>query len=128
MSIEEDIEILKGTVRNYNITGEFKNPDYEGLDDIVVAIENILTVCKICKYKAKANKYDSLVKKIQDRIESVEKIYEGLLTDIGGIKIINVSGLSKKEKEEVINKRNCLIIQKATFEEVLQELLEKEKV
>ena len=90
------------------------------------ATENILADRE--RLKAKANKYDALVEKIKKRIESVEKIYEGLLTDIGGIKIINVSGLSKKEKEEVINKRNCLIIQKATFEEVLQELLEKEEV
>lgn len=101
-------------------------------------IDEIITKIRILKSKRinmfeqldcidKANKYDSLVNKIQDRIKLVDKCYEGLLTDIGGIKIINVSGLSKKEKEEVINKRNCLLVQKATFEEVLQEL-EMDKV
>ncbi len=60
-----------------------------------------------------------LIEKFEKRIESVEKCYEELLTDIGGIKIINVTGLSKKEKEEVINKRNCLLIQKHCYEEIL---------
>lgn len=40
--IEEDIEIVEDTIRNYNITGEFKNPSYEDLDNISIAIENIL--------------------------------------------------------------------------------------
>ncbi len=52
-------------------------------------------------------------KYLKDRIKSVDKCYEELLTDIGnGIKIINITGLSRKEKEEVINKRNCLLVQK----------------
>ena len=41
MLSKENIEILKGVVRNYNITGEFKNPDFEDIDDIVVAMENV---------------------------------------------------------------------------------------
>lgn len=61
-----------------------------------------------------------LIEKLEERIKSVEKCYEELLTDIGGVKVINVSGLTKKEKEEVLNKRNCLIVQKATYEEVIQ--------
>lgn len=40
--IEEDIEIIEDTIRNYNITGKFKNPNYEDLDNISTAIENIL--------------------------------------------------------------------------------------
>lgn len=41
MLSEENIEILKGVVRNYNITGEFKNPDFEDIDNIVIAMENV---------------------------------------------------------------------------------------
>lgn len=56
------------------------------------------------------------------RIQSVTDCYEKELPllDVGeGHKIINISNLSKKEKEEVINKRNCLLIQKYCFEEIL---------
>lgn len=69
-----------------------------------------------------------LKKYLEDRIKSVDETYEKELPliDLGeGHKIINVSCLSKKEKEEVINKRNCLLVQKATYQEILS-LLEKE--
>lgn len=76
----------------------------------------------------KANKYDSLVEKIKDRIKSVEKCYEKEVKTYydESIGILNVSCLNKKEKQELLNKRNCLIVQKATFKEVL-ELLDTEK-
>lgn len=47
------------------------------------------------------------------------------IRDREGHKVINISYLSKKEREEVINKRNCLLVQKATYQEILS-LLEKE--
>ena len=70
---------------------------------------------------------DEMIKQLktwlQERIKSVDKCYDELLTDMGeGIKIINVTGLSRKEKEEVINKRNCLIVQKFCYEEVLEKI------
>lgn len=61
---------------------------------------------------------------LKSRIQSVDCCYEKLLTDIGGVKIINTSGLSRKEKEEVINKRNCLLVQKQCYVEIL-DLIEK---
>lgn len=69
-----------------------------------------------------------LRKYLEDRIKSVDETYERELPlmDVGeGHKVINVSYLSKKEREEVINKRNCLLVQKATYQEILS-LLEKE--
>ncbi len=46
--------------------------------------------------------------------------------DLGeGHKVINISYLSKKEREEVINKRNCLLVQRAIYQEILS-LLDKE--
>ena len=65
---------------------------------------------------------------LEDRIKSVDETYERELPlmDLGeGHKVINISCLSKKEKEEVINKRKCLLVQKATYQEILA-LLEKE--
>ncbi len=62
----------------------------------------------------------NIEKYLEDRIKSVDKCYEELLTDIGnGIKIINVTGLSRKEKEEIINKRNCLLVQRHCYNEIL---------
>lgn len=77
----------------------------------------------------KANKYDSLVEKIRYRIKSVKNCYDDLIKPYYDeeLNIINTSYMNKKEKEEFINKRNCLLVQKATFEEVLQELLDFEK-
>ena len=69
-----------------------------------------------------------LKKYLEDRIKSVEETYERELPmlDLGdGHKIICVSHLSRKQKEDVINKRNCLLVQKATYQEILS-LLEKE--
>ena len=61
-----------------------------------------------------------LIEKLEERIKAVDKCYNELLTDVGGIKIINVTGLTKKEKEEIINKRNCLLVQKYCYEEILE--------
>lgn len=61
-----------------------------------------------------------LIEKLEERIKSVEQCYDELLTDVGGVKIINVTGLSRKEKEEVINKRNCLLVQKHCYQEILE--------
>ena len=61
-----------------------------------------------------------LIEKLEEGIKAVDKCYNELLTDVGGIKIINVTGLTKKEKEEIINKRNCLLVQKYCYEEILE--------
>ena len=59
-------------------------------------------------------------KYLKDRIKSVDKCYDELLTDMGdGLKVINITGLSRNEKEEVINKRNCLLVQKHCYNEIL---------
>lgn len=70
---------------------------------------------------------DKLKKYLEERIKSVDKCYEEELPILdlgGGHKVINVSGLSKKEKEEVINKRNCLIVQKHCYKEILEKIEE----
>ena len=64
-----------------------------------------------------------IIEYLEKRIEDVDKVYDTLLTDLGdGIKVINVTGLSRKEKEEVVNKRNCLLVQKHCYEEILEKV------
>lgn len=62
--------------------------------------------------------------KIDNQIEKIEKLLDEM-TD-KSIGAINVSYLNKKEREEVINKRNCLLVQKATLIQVKEYLLKEE--
>lgn len=63
-----------------------------------------------------------LIEKLEERIQSVEKCYQDLIKPYYDEKInlINTSFMSKKEKEEFINKRNCLLVQKHCYEEILE--------
>ena len=66
---------------------------------------------------------NDIINYLKERINDVDKVYNEMLTDIGnGIKIINVTGLSRKEKEEITNKRNCLIVQKYCYEEIIDKI------
>lgn len=67
---------------------------------------------------------DKIRENIDNRISIVEKMLDEMIDK--SIGCINVSLLNKKEKEEVINKRNCLIVQKATLEDIKKDLLEEE--
>ncbi len=60
---------------------------------------------------------------LEERIKSVDKCYEELLTEVGGQKMLVVSGLTSKEKQELINTRNCLLVQKHCYQEILEKLL-----
>lgn len=64
--------------------------------------------------------------KIKERMEQTKKVYDEemkpYLIEVGdGKKILNVTYLSKKEKDELINKRNCLLVQIKTYEMLLEE-------
>lgn len=62
--------------------------------------------------------------KIEEQIKRIDKLLDEMIDkSIGGI---NVTYLSKKEREEVITKRNSLIVQKATLQQVKEELLKGE--
>ena len=70
--------------------------------------------------------FAELAEYLKERIESVNRCYEKELPlmDVGdGHKVINISGLSKKEKEEVINKRNCLLVQEHCYQEILDKII-----
>lgn len=63
-----------------------------------------------------------LIEKLEERIKSVDKCHDELIKPYYDEKlnIINTSFMSKKEKEEFINKRNCLLVQKHCYEEILE--------
>lgn len=72
--------------------------------------------------------FTELKEYLKERIANVEKCYEELIKPyyIEDIKIINVSGMNKKEREEFINKKNCLLVQKYSYEEILEKITQKE--
>ena len=67
--------------------------------------------------------FAELGKYLKTRIESVEKAYEDLIKPyyVEGVGL-NVSYMNKKEKEEFINKRNCLLVQKQCYQEILNKI------
>ena len=62
-----------------------------------------------------------LEKRITDVVQCYEKLVEPYQMEYG----INISGMSKKEKEEFINKRNCLLIQKHCYNEIKNLIIEE---
>ena len=69
---------------------------------------------------------DLEVKHIKEYIElrkqSVRDTYEKLIEPYydKSIGMVNVSYMNKKTKEDFINKRNCLLVQEATYTEILE--------
>jgi hypothetical protein len=71
------------------------------------------------------NKKFVAVDKIKEIMEQTKKVYDEemkpYMIEVGnGEKVLNVTYLSKKEKEELINKRNCLLVQIKTYEMLLE--------
>ena len=63
---------------------------------------------------------------IRKRMEQTKKVYDEeikpYMIEVGnGEKVLNVTGLNKKEKVELINKRNCLLVQIKTYEMLLED-------
>lgn len=61
---------------------------------------------------------------LKGKIKSVNKCYEELVEPYTDKKlnIINTSFMTRKEKEEFINKRNCLLLQKHCYQEILDKI------
>lgn len=76
-NIEEDIETVEGTVRNYNITGEFENPNYDDLGSIVTAMSNVVNNCKKNKKIV-----DEIRGKINERQFELQQEYKEFKDDI----------------------------------------------
>ena len=58
---------------------------------------------------------------LEKRIADVEKAHSELIKPYYDEKlgIINVSLMNRKEKEEFINARNCLLVQQACYDEII---------
>lgn len=67
------------------------------------------------------NKKFIAVDKIKERIEQTKKVYEEEMKPYQREYGLDVTYLSKEEKEELINKRNCLLVQIKTYEMLLEE-------
>ena len=59
---------------------------------------------------------------LTERIASVENCYQDLIKPYKTEYGINTSLMTKKEKEEFINKRNCLLVQKHCYQEILDKI------
>ena len=65
-----------------------------------------------------------IISYLEKRVNDVEKAYDELIKPYYDekLKIINVSLMSKKEKEEFVNARNCLLVQQACYNEVIEQI------
>ena len=58
---------------------------------------------------------------IREYLGRVENVYEKEMQPYQREYGLDVSYLSKKEKEQLVNKRNCLIVQMETYKQLLGE-------
>lgn len=92
----------------------------------------LMTRNQVKSFEETTKKYyiqkDKIKEKIEEQTERVNKVLEELLKDKvdKSTGCIILSYLSKKEREEIINKRNCLLVQRATLQQVKEELLKGE--
>ncbi len=124
---EEDEKILLAYIKQ--LETKLENVFWEGY---ITKQNEAVEICKICKYKNKVEQLETnkqkIIEKLEERIQSVEKCYQDLIKPYYDEKLnlINTSIMSKKEKEEFINKRNCLLVQKHCYKEIL-EIMKGEK-
>ncbi len=66
-------------------------------------------------------KIEELEQKLINRINNIKECYNQTIKPFYDKKIgmLNVSALSKKQQNELINKRNCLLVQQDAYEEIL---------
>lgn len=108
---DEEIKIVKGYIKERLKWKDWDNKAFYITMNAYTLVKHIENI---------ESDKQKLIEKLEERIKAVDKCYNELLTDIGGIKVIYVTGLTKKEKEEIINKRNCLLVQKYCYEEILE--------
>ena len=80
-------------------------------EDTIIADELVLEINK--KYISKD--------KIRKDLETCQKVYEEEMKPYQRDYGLDVTYLSKKEKEKLVNKRNCLITQMKTYEMLLED-------
>lgn len=119
---EKLIEII-----DFGINATDSNDNYSiGLCNGMIYIKSIITDGNPNYKKCQNNSIskDKIREKIDNRISTIENLLDEMVDK--SIGCINVSYLSKKEKEKIILKRNCLTVQKATLIDIKKDLLKEE--
>lgn len=131
MSIEEDIKVLE----EYHIQViEYKN-GFKSVRDInknencsgiyIYADEDKYRKRHIDELLDNSISKDTIKEYVGKKTKFIDKLLDEMIDKSTGT--INLSYLSVKEQEELINKRNCLLVQKATLQQILEELLEEKR-
>lgn len=136
MELKEAIEILKNLQDWYkegNMSTTIESSELEALCVVLQTLEEsrkeneelkakqVMQEFKIDWCEKNTISKDKIKEKIEKQTKRIDELLDGMIDK--SIGCINVSYLSKKEKEEVIAKRNSLMVQKATLQQVLEELL-----
>lgn len=130
MKLEEAIKIIKDidTLDDIELQEAYETvlhelehlqKENEELKDIDLTTVHIKGVCD-----EKDRWRNKIKEKIDNQVERIEKLLDEMVDK--SIGMINVSYLNKKEREEVLNKRNCLLVQKATLIQAKEDLLKEE--
>ena len=130
MKLEEAIKIIKDidTLDDIELQEAYETvlhelehlqKENEELKDIDLTTVHIKGVCD-----EKDRWRNKIKEKIDNQVERIEKLLNEMVDK--SIGMINVSYLNKKEREEVLNKRNCLLVQKATLIQAKEDLLKEE--
>ena len=95
------------------------------LKDLGISEETIIADEMVIEIKKKFDSKDKIREYLEKRINDVKKAYDDLTEPyyIEGVGF-NISYMTKREKEEFINKRSCLIVQKQTYKEILDKVEE----
>lgn len=101
---------------NEELKAFLKRIEDKDLDEANIRAEAMLDMDKKWRNKIR--------EKIDNQVERIEKLLDEMVDK--SIGMINVSYLNKKEREEVLNKRNCLLVQKATLIQEKEDLLKEE--
>lgn len=91
-------------------------------EDYTIYVDGYISVDVLNKTLELETNNKKLIEKLEIKRASVEKCYQDLIKPYYDKKlnIINTSYMSKKEKEEFINKRNCLLVQKYCYDKILK--------
>ena len=110
MLSKEEIEKAKDDFKFFN-EGEYITKEMADSKDKIIEYIDQLESDK-----------QKLIEKLEEKMKSVEKCYQDLIKPYYDEKLnmINVSFMSRKEKEEFTNKRNCLLVQKHCYAEILE--------
>ena len=90
--------------------------------DYTIYVDGYISVDVLNKTLQLESDKQKLIEKLEERMKSVEKCYQDLIKPYYDerLNMINVSFMSRKEKEEFTNKRNCLLVQKHCYAEILE--------